>query len=227
MSFVGAAILAAGAIGAGASIYSGYQQSQANQAAAQTIAQGQQRALNAQKQYLGPYAQFGQSLQPTLTSLLTPGPSQTNTLNQLPGFQFAKDIATEGVAAGAGRTGISGTTAVEGGTLASNIAAQNWRQFVDPLVSLYGTGAGAAGSIAGNTSNIYTGGAQSLAGLQVGQGNILAGAAGGVGNSLQNALLFNALRGGGAAANNPGAFGAGGMFGTGTQFMGGGNWITG
>ncbi len=200
MSFVAAAILGAGVIGAGASIYGASQQSAANQQASQNILQGQQQAIGAINRLETPFVNFSQGLQPTLQSLLTPGPSQTQTLGQLPGFQFAKDIATEGISAGAGRTGISGTTATAGGSLASNIASSNWTQFLNPLLNLYGTGAQAAGSAGSQISNTITGGSQNLAQLNVGQGNILAGAAGGVGNSLSNALLFNALRG------NTGAF---------------------
>ncbi len=203
MAFIAGAIL--GAIGAGASIFGGYEQSQATKAASQNILQGQQQAIGAINKLETPFVNFSQGLQPTLQSLLTPGPSQTQTLSQLPGFQFAKDIVTEGVSAGAGRTGISGTTATAGGTLASNIAASNWTQFLNPLLSAYSTGAQSAGNAGSQISNTITGGSQNLAQLNVGQGNILAGAAGGVGNNLSNALLFNALRGG----NRPnGSFGS-------------------
>ncbi len=166
--------------------------------------------MAALKQYLGPYAQFGQGLQPTLQSLLTPGPNQTATLKQLPGFQFASDMANWGVQAGAGKTGISGSTAVEGGQLQSQLASNYFTNFTNPLVQLYGQSAGAAGQLGQGAAGIYTGGAQSLAGLQVGQGNVQAGMAGGIAGSASNALnsyanyqLLQKLTGGGGAWGPP------------------------
>ncbi len=202
MSFVATAIAGSAVIGAGAAIYGANQQSNAIQNASQNVLQGQQNAIGAINKLETPFVNFSQGLQPTLQSLLTPGPSQTQTLGQLPGFQFAKDIATEGISAGAGRTGISGTTATSGGTLASNIASQNWMNYVNPLISLYGTGAQAAGNAGNQISNTITGGAQNQAQLALGQGNVLAGAAGSVGNNVSNALLFNALRGGWASGGD-------------------------
>ncbi len=119
----------------------------------------------------------------------------------MPGFQFAKDIAGYGISAGAGRTGISGTTATAGGTLESGIASNNWSQYVNPLLDLYKTGAVSAGNAGNQIANVTTDASQSLAGLQVGQGNIGAGVAGGVGSTLGNlAMLYGLTRG------NSGAF---------------------
>ena len=203
MSFIGAAILGSAAIGAGASVYGGIQQSNALSNASGNIAGGQQNALAALQKYLGPYAQFGQGLQQTLQSLLPPGPNQPATLKQLPGFQFASDMANWGVQAGAGKTGISGTTAVDGGNLQSALASQYFSNFTNPLVQLYGQSAGAAGQLGQGAAGIYTGGAQAQAQLAVGQGNVQAGMAGGVAGSLQNALLMGALTGAWKPAASP------------------------
>jgi len=200
MSFVGAAILGAGALGAGATIYGASQQADANKQAQQAILQGQQQSLGAINQYLAPYSNFGQQLQPTLSSLLTPGPSQTETLSKLPGFQFARDLAGYGIAAGAGKTGISGSTAVAGGNLESALASEYFKTYTDPLVQLYGTGAGAGQTAATSAADINQSTAGNLAQLAVGQGRNLAGAATGVAGNLSNALLIKALTGGG---NNP------------------------
>ncbi len=199
MAYIAASILGSAALGIGGSIFGGITQSNAIGKASQTIGTGQQSALSALNQYLGPYAQFGQGLQPTLQSLLTPGPNQTATLKQLPGFQFASDMANWGTKAGAGKTGISGTTAVGGGNLQSALASQYFSNFTNPLVNLYGTGAQAAGQVGQGAANIFTGGAQSQAQLAVGQGNVNAGMVGGIAGSLQNALLLRALTGGGGA----------------------------
>ncbi len=200
MSFVAIAIAGSAVIGAGASLYAANQQSQALSNASNTIQQGQSSALSSLNKALAPYLKTGGQAGNTLMSLLTPGANQTATLEQIPGFQFNKAIANEGISAGAGRTGISGTTAVQGGQLGSQIAANAFGSIVNPLTNIYGTSAGTAQTLGTGTANIYTGGAQSLAGLQVGQGNVNAAAAGGVGSALSNALLFNALRG------NSGAF---------------------
>lgn len=202
MSFIAAAILGAGAIGAGASIFSGYEQTQANEKAQQAILQGQQQSLGAIDKYLAPFTDFSKGLQPTLASLLTPGPSQTQTLSQLPGFQFARDLAGYGIQAGAGKTGISGTTAVEGGNLESALASQYFSTYTNPLLDLYRTGAGAAQTGATTASGVNQATAGNLGQLAIGQGNIMAGAASGVGNSLSNALLIKALTGGGLNTSN-------------------------
>ncbi len=217
MAFIAAAILGSaaisGGVGIGASIYGANQQSQALGNATSAIQQGQSNALKAIQSNLAPFVKYSQGEQPLLSSLLTPGQNQTQTLSQLPGFQFAKDIAMEGVAAGAGRTGISGTTAVQGGTLGTELASQNWTNYLQPLLSLYGQGAGAAGQAAGAASNVYTGGAQSLGQLAVGQGNVqagmasgIAGAAGGALGSVGNLALLSKLTGsnifGGSWGNN-------------------------
>ena len=201
MSIIAVAII--GAAGVGASIYGANQQSNALGQASQTIQQGQQSSLDALKRYLGPYAQFGQQLQPTLQSLLTPGPNQTATLQQLPGFQFARDMAGYGISAGAGRTGISGTTAVEGGDLESALASKYFSNFANPLVNLYGQGAQSASALGQGASDVFGQGAQSLAQLAVGQGGVQAGLAGAIGGqasgalgSLGNLALINKLTGG-------------------------------
>jgi hypothetical protein len=197
MSFVATAIAGSAVIGAGAAIYGASQQSQAIQNASQNVLQGQQQAIGAINKLETPFVNFSQGLQPTLQSLLTPGPNQNQAFQSLPGAQFASQMADYGISAGAGKTGISGSTAVAGGTLKSQLAGQQFSTLTNPLVQLYGTGAQAAGNAGNQISNTITGGAQSQAQLALGQGNVLAGAAGGVGNNLSNALLFNALRGGG------------------------------
>ncbi len=203
MSWVATAIAGSGIVGAIGTYFAGQQQSNALTNASNTIAAGQTAAQNTITGYLGPYAKFGESLQPTLSSLLTPGPSQTSTLQQLPGFQFARDMAGYGISAGAGRTGISGTTAVEGGNLETALASQNWMNYVNPLIDLYGKGQSAAGNIASGVSGVQTGSASALANLAVGQGNVNAGMIGGMAGNASNALgsfgnlaLLNKLTGG-------------------------------
>ncbi len=194
MSVIGLAI--GGALAAGGSIVGGYMESQANKAAANTIAQGQQSAISAIQKTELPFVNYSQGLQPTLSSLLTPGPNQNEAFQSLPGAQFASNMADYGISAGAGRTGISGTTAVAGGTLKSALAGQQFSTLTNPLIDLYKTGAFSASNAGNQIANVTTGGAQSLAGLQVGQGNIGAGVAGGVGGTLGNLAMLYGLSGG-------------------------------
>lgn len=198
MSFVAVAILGSAALGVGASVYAANKQAQATQQASQAILQGQQSALGAQKQYLAPYATQGQGVFPELKSLLTPGPSQTAMLSQLPGFQFMQDWGQRGVAAQATTRGLGGNALAAGAEFATGLAQSNWQSLVNPLLDLYRTGAGAAGSIGSNTANIYTGGAQSQAQLAQGLGGIQAGMAGGIagaGSNSLNTLMYAKLAG--------------------------------
>ncbi len=202
MSFVAAAIAGSAVIGAGAAIYGANQQSNAIQNASQNVLQGQNNAIGAINKLETPFVNFSQGLQPTLSSLLTPGPQQNQAFQSLPGAQFASQMADYGISAGAGKTGISGSTAVAGGTLKSALAGQQFSTLTNPLIDLYRTGAQSASNAGSQISNTITGGAQSQAQLALGQGNVLAGAAGGVGNNVSNALLFNALRGGWASGGD-------------------------
>ncbi len=202
MSVIGLAI--GGALAAGGSIIGGVMESNANKAAANTIAQGQANSIAAINKMETPFVDFSKGLQPTLQSLLTPGPNQNQAFQSLPGAQFASNMADYGISAGAGRTGISGSTAVAGGTLKTQLAGQQFSALTNPLLDLYRTGAVTAGNAGNQIANITTGASQNLAGLQVGQGNIGAGVAGGVGGTLGNlAMLYGLSKGGMYGGGNP------------------------
>ncbi len=185
-----------GALAAGGSVVGGVLESNANKAAANTIAQGQANSIAAINKLETPFVDNSKNLWPTLQSLLTPGPSQNPAFQSLPGAQFASNMADYGISAGAGRTGISGSTAVAGGTLKTALAGQQFQTLTNPLLDLYRTGAVTAGNAGNQIANITTGASQNLAGLQVGQGNIGAGVAGGVGSSLGNLAMLYGLSGG-------------------------------
>ncbi len=195
MSFVAVAILGSAAIGAGASIYGATQQSAALGQAQQTLQQGQSSALDQIRKFLAPYANAGADVLPTLKSLLTPGPNQTSTLSQLPGFQFMQDWGQKGVTAQATTRGLGGNALAAGAQFGVGTAQNAWTSLADQLQKLVGTGASAAGT--GGTASAQTIGsfAPAMAQTQVGQGNVAAGAAQGVSGSLNNALLLGALTG--------------------------------
>ena len=210
MSFIGAAILGSAAIGAGASIYGAYTQSKASQQAAQTLANQQGMALSTAMHALQPYSAAGQSVLPTLKSLITPGPNQTATLSQTPGFQFAQDWGLKGVQNVQSTRGLGGNALAAGSEFSTGLAQQTWQNVVQNLMNLYRTGGQAAGSLAGTTANISGSFGPAIASTEIGSANALAGgaagvagAAGGATQNLLNLALLNKFGGGGAFATPP------------------------
>lgn len=190
MAFIAAAILGAGAIEAGASIYAaGKQTDAANKAIA-----AQQGMFNQAAGYAQPFIGAGQSALPTLQGLITPGPNQTSTLQQTPGYQFAADMAQKGVANQGTVTGLGGNTLLSGANAASQLAlGMSWQPTVNALQNLVGTGAQSAGALGGQAVQTGQGIGSSLTGI----GNAQAGAAtsvgANIGNSVTTASLFNKL----------------------------------
>ena len=125
MSFIAVAIGGAGALGAGASIFGGLTQANAEQNAASTISSSTSSAIaqllglvnqgqGAISGYVGtgandllqmiqqavgqvsPFEAGGKSVLPTLESLLNPG-TASKTLSTLPGYQFSLDTGEWGI----------------------------------------------------------------------------------------------------------------------------------
>jgi len=249
MSFISIAILGSGVLGAGANIFSGFMQSNAARQA-QTLLQSLMQqgagyiqgavppAVQAIEQFgaqgaaaLQPFVGAGQAVLPTLQGLLTPGPDMTNLLQQMPGFQFAKDIGTQTAINQGSTTGYGGNVATGLERFGTGLASQTYNTLVDQLRGTAGMGATAAGGlgtllsgIGTGVGGVYTGAANQLAtlfgnmGPQIGQAGIGsatalgAGLTGGV-NALSNPLMMMALMGGGRGA---GGGGFGGLFGGGT-----------
>ncbi len=213
MSFIGVAILGSAAIGAGASIFGSMTQANAAEQAQQTLANQQGMTLSTIQKYLQPYSDFGQQFMPTVSSLMQPGPNQTDTLSKLPGFQFARDTGAQATANAATTRGLGGNAMAAEQQFGTGLAQQFWGQYIDRLLAGTGIGANAAGTAAGasaNTSGVF---GPAIAQTQIGQGNALAGgamgvagaASGGVNNYLQMALLSKLAPGviGGQNANQP------------------------
>ena len=211
MAGIAAAILGAGVLGAGASIFGGIAQSNA---ASKAIA-AQQNMFNIAQGEQQPYIQAGQNALPTLQGLITPGANQTALLEQTPGFQFANTMAQQGVSNQGTVTGLGGNTLLAGANAAQQLALGSaWQPTVNALQGLVSTG----GQVAGNVGNqaIQTGSnvGQNLVGI----GNAQAGAATSVGanlgNSLTSAALFSKLLNNSNMYGNSGnAGGTGGLFG--------------
>jgi hypothetical protein len=105
---------------------------------------------------LNPYVQSGTSVLPKLQSLLTPGPSQTDVLSKLPGFQFQSQYGTMATTNALAARGLGGST----GPLARGISDYNqglagtsFQSLVNALQSYGNMGLGAATSLAGSAGN--------------------------------------------------------------------------
>jgi len=214
MAGIATAIIAAGIIGGGASIYAASKQSQAAQNAINAQqgmfnqAQGQ---FTAAEQLQQPFISAGTEAAGTLSSLLKPGADMTSILKNIPGMQFLQQLTQQGVSNQATTTGLSGNTLLAGANAGSNIAlSAGWQPIVNSLQGLVNSGVQSAGSVQGGAAAL--GGQAVQTGANVGQnlvgiGNAQAGAATSVGanlgNSLTSAALFSRL------LNNQNMYGTG------------------
>lgn len=223
-ALIAAGVGAAGSIG-GALINS----SAASKASSQQVAEQQQALAQQQSLYnqglgtatnaLQPYITAGQSVIPTLQSLLTPGTS-ASTLSQMPGFQFQSQYGTM-----AATNALAAKTGPSAGPLATAISQYNnglagttWQNTVNALQGYANTGANAAGSLGtaalgagineGNAqASTLTGIGNSQAAGTLGSANALSTGLTGTAGSASNALLLNQLfggSGGGGLYNTPG-----------------------
>jgi hypothetical protein len=211
-------LIAAG-IGGAASLGSAAIGANASKTASQQQVQEQQLALAQQKQMFGvaqgaldPFINAGSSVLPTLQGLLTPGTS-ASTLSQMPGFGFQSQYGTM-----AATNALSAKSGASAGPLATAISQYNnglagttWQNTVNALQGFANTGAGAAGSLAGNAiasgnsqAGTLTNTGNALASGTLGSANALSGGLGGAAGSASNALLLNQLFGAG---------GGGGLYG--------------
>lgn len=182
MSFIAVAIGGAGALGAGASIFGGLTQANAEQNAASTISSSTSNAIaqllglvnqgqGAISGYVGtgandllqmiqqavgqvsPFEAGGKSVLPTLESLLNPG-TASKTLSTLPGYQFSLDTGEWGInnAATAG-SGLGGNVLTAANNFAQGTAQSTYGGLLQALQSLVGTGTSAASSGAGASAS--------------------------------------------------------------------------
>lgn len=201
-----AAVIGAGALGAGAAVTSGIIGSDAAKSAAQTQANAANLATNTQlgifnqtQANLSPYMQVGQSALSQLASLFGLGPGgtgpnaqtatqATSALTQYPGYQFGLKQGQQALSSNAASQGLL----LSGGQLAAqqqygqNYALQQaWNPYVSQLSTLAGSGQNAAANL--GTIGTTTGTDVAQTQLAAGQ----AGAAGTVGsaNAVNSALL--------------------------------------
>lgn len=218
MSFIAVAIGGSAVAGIGGALISSNAAKNASsqQAAMGQQALGQQNALFQQGVgMVQPFIDKGNAAGTTLQSLLTPGPNQTATLSQIPGFQFAQDWGQKAIANQATTTGMGGNQLKAGADYATGAAQQGFGTLAQLLLGLTNTGAGAAGSAFGNATqtganmgSTITGIGNAQAAGTLGSANALAGGLQGVGNTGINSLLLNKLLAPGGAAANPGIYSA-------------------
>jgi len=226
-----AAAIGVGAAGVvGSSLFSGFEQAGAaskasqEQQAAIKQAEGQvQNYFNTGESNLQPFQQEGVQAGGQLSSLLglNGGSAQAqNTLQNLPGYQFALGQGQQAQAASitARGLGLSGAQLRGASDYAQGAASQNYMQYAQQLYNLTGLGESAGqgiANLAGQTGqslgNLAVGVGNAQAAGTIGQANAYGSAAQGVGNAFSNAAntyggynLYQNL----AAANS----GAGGQY---------------
>jgi hypothetical protein len=225
--------------------------SSAASSASQAQAAAQQNALNSQntnfnnaldfqksafgtaQTALNPFINSGSSVLPTLQSLLTPGPSQTATLSQLPGFQFQSQygtMATTNALAARGLGGSTGPLAMGISNYNQGLAGTSFSGLVNALQAYGNMGTSAAGSLAsaagtagGNVGNLTANTNNTIGTTETNLGNATASGILGSANALStgltgaagsstNALLLSKLLGG-STSTGAGAGSGGGVYG--------------
>jgi hypothetical protein len=214
MSFIGTAVLGAGALGAGATIYGASKAADAQTDAATIAANAATNQYNTTSGYLAPYRDIGNQaasqLSGSLASLTAPITMDETTLQNTPGYQFnltqgLKSTQNSAAARGLGTSGaaLKGAATFATGLADStyqnqfNNAVTNQSNAFNRLSSLVGTGENAAAG---------TGAAGTAAAGQVGAaatnaGNATAAGYNAIGSGASS--LANLTAGVGLAAAKP------------------------
>lgn len=173
------AIVAAAVIGAGATMYASNKASKSTSNASKNATQVQEDALAQQEKLSAPYRALGESAIPTLQNLLGIGPGgsrdQTKTLENMPGYKFAKTQGVDATKAAAGSMGmaLSGNTLEGIDKFSTGLADSTYQSEVANLMGIAGIGQAAAAGQAGNVGNNAT----NRANITLGQGANEAGIA--------------------------------------------------
>ena len=199
-----------GGLGATGALGGAFIQSNAAQTAAQQQAATAQQALALQQALFGkaqtalqPFISGGQNILGVLQSLLTPGPSQTATLQQLPGFQFQSQYGTMAATnqlASMGLGGSKGPLATAISNYNQGLAGTSFGNLIAQLQGFANMGSGAAGSLASAAGGAATTQGQTLGTLgaaqaagTLGSANALSGGLTGATSSITSPLLLSSL----------------------------------
>lgn len=219
---VAASIGAAGSLAsAGLGVYGSLSASKAQTSLGQQALAQQEQMFQIAQGALNPFIQAGQGVLPTLKSLLTPGPSQTATLESLPGFQFQSqygNLAATNALAARGLGGSSGPLATAISNYNQGLAGTSFSNLAGLLQNYANMGSGAAGSLAGtatqtgqNIAGTLTGIGQAQAQGILGATNALSGGIAGAGNSFSLSAIINALQANGANGGASSIYGNGSL----------------
>ena len=214
MSGFAGAIAGAAVVGAAGSIIAGNQAASATRDASNAAIQQQNQALAQQAQLSAPYRQLGQTAMGAYQNLLGIGQNgQVNpqlaeqTLQNMPGYQFAQQQGQQQTlaAAGAMGMGLSGNTLAALSRYNQGLADQTYQQELQNLLAPVQIGQAAAagqaaniGQAATNIGNIGIGQGQNAANIAIGQ---MGGITGSIGNALNQYTTMNTLK----ALQNPSA----------------------
>ena len=200
MAWVATAVIGAGVLGAGATIYGASKAADAQTAAASKAADTSLSMYNTTRGDLAPYRAIGQNAGDQLTSrlgeLTSPITMDQATLEKTPGYQFnltqgLKAVTNSAAARGLGTSGAALKGAATFATgLADNTYQQqfnnaqlNQKNAYDRLKALVDTGENASAQ----TGTAGTAAANTAAGAQIGAGNAQAAQANATGNAISNA----------------------------------------
>lgn len=198
---IAAAVLGAGALGAGASIWGANKAAGAQTDAATAAITNQKSMFDTTKNMLSPFVNAGaggiDQLKDWLSSsggttggnplsallkLVMPGADQSATLQQTPGYQFAQGQGTRSALnalAARGLGGSPGAIAKGVSTFNSGLAGQTWDNVVKNLLSTFQTGGNALQGLV--NTGVNAGGA--LAGVGTNTANSITGSLTGAGNA--------------------------------------------
>lgn len=227
---VATAIIGSAIIGGGAQMIGAQSAAGAQKEASKNATAAQLQMFEKAKEALQPFITAGQGGIPglqgwlnygsessplnALLKLVTPGASQTEALEKTPGYDFTKTQGLKSVnnaLAARGLGGSGGAVAKGAANYVTGLAQNTWGSVVDKLLNtfvsggnalqnLVNTGAGSAGALAGNSTQVgqqignnIIGAGNAQAGANIATGNAIAG----MGGSLGTAAIFNKLMGGG------------------------------
>lgn len=209
---VAAAVIGAGALGAGASIYGANRAAGAQTEATQAATRAQLGMFNTAKGALDPFInagaggidalkawlddQSGSSPLNALKRLTTPGADMSTALSETPGFKFTEDRglrAVNNALAARGLGGSGGAVAKGAGEYTTGLASNTWQSVVNALQNMFTSGAGAkqnfvntGAGAAGTLTGAATGVGGQIGSNLIGAGNAQAGAATATGNAIGN-----------------------------------------
>lgn len=205
---VAAAVLGAGALGAGASYFGSKSAADAQVAAQQQAMALQREMFGKAENALSPFINMGQggienllnwynpnagsgSPLEALMKLTMPGADMSDTLAQTPGYQFAENRglkAVDNALAKRGLAGSGGAVSKGAADFVTGLAGNTWQNVVNALSGTLTSGGNALANIVGQGA----GSAQALAGNALGAGQGMANTASNIGNAQAGGIMGQA-----------------------------------